>query len=99
MKIEDLTQGDLDIIFSAYHSIAFPYANNLHIIYEDVEKVKRGECTDGFRFGIEGWPHTKLKLNMMLPLKLIWWIYPNGDKFSKRQKRILKELDKWAAKL
>ena len=100
MNINKITQIDLDKILKEYYKIAY---NNridpLHLSVEAFKEYITSKCYDGYRFGIQGWMHTKLMIEVGIDGRLRFYIYTNGDKFKKYQETVLDKLSKWCEKI
>ena len=114
MKLQDLTQDSLNQVHDAYHHIAFPGVDRTRhpdCPHEDIRKVQEAVekgwlriFEDGWRFGILGWPHTKLRMHVEADGTLKFSISPNADltgprKLNTKQKPIIKKLQSWAETL
>jgi len=100
MNFNTLTQEELDRVWNEYHELAF----GLKLTYRETEPLERFKdyignrfCgSDGYRLGISGWEHTKLRIKVDVDGHMIFNISPNADKLNKEQKKIIKTLETWA---
>ena len=101
MKIDDLTQEKLDKIWKSYNEIAFPgYVFRINIPrLEDFKNYLTSVYgCEGYRLGIRGFMHTKLKMVLENDGTLRFWIYENTkeDELTKEQRSIIENLKTWA---
>ena len=99
MNIKTLTQIELDQLLCDYNKLAYP--NNEAFVFSfDVERIKRDykaayndvSILDGFRLGVEGWAHTKLRPIISADGQIRWRIIHNADKLTRKQEKIIENI-------